>query len=672
MASREKVGTARPDLGLGGIRTCALEVGPELTVDGLSTIFEVFQNCVQKYPDNDCLGHRPIDKVTGEAGPFEFITYKQVFEKAINFGSGLAHLKLCPPNNYDGLVALGFYSKNRPEYIIGDFGCYSQSIVPVPLYDTLGADSVEYCVRQTELRCMLLSSAVLDNALQVASKGLLDTVILMDGHELDAGEIERLRGKASGAGCKLYTMGEIEEVGRANPQKWLLPSGNDTAFFCYTSGTTGDPKGAIVKHRGMISCLSGVRHYGMDMYPTDVHLSYLPLPHVFERGILLSVLYGGGAVGFYQGDTLKILEDIVALRPTIFPSVPRLLNRVYDKLQAGVEEAGGIKKWLFDRALAAKIEGLRHGSVTHPIWDRLVFKGVKSKIGFDRIRTIMTGSAPIAGHVLDFFRAVFGCEVHEGYGQTESSLTISFTTQKDYTVGHVGVPAPCNEIRLVDVPDMDYLCTDTKHNDGTACLGRGEICFRGTNMFGGYYRMEEKTAETVDKDGWCHTGDIGLWTEDGKLRIIDRKKNIFKLAQGEYIAIEKIENIIQRSSLIAQCFGYGDSLQNCLVAIVVPDPEVLEAKGLTAHDPKTKELIFQDMVKECKEGKLAGFEIPKAIYVEDTPFDLEKPASNGLPARNRLLTPTFKMQRPKGRDYYKDQTGIIDKLYEEVNSKAKL
>lgn len=659
-----------PSQGKGAIHVCAENIGPEVTIEGLGTIFEIFQNSTKLYGNKNALGWRPIDKKTGEAKPFQWMSYNQAYERAVNFGAGIKVLNLCPPNDSDGLVALGFYSKNCPEYILGDMGCYSQKITPLPMYDSLGPEAVEYCVNQAELKTLLVHSLVFENALRVAENGTLKNLIVIDGHECERFEQMCEQGKA--IGCKIYSMKEIEEIGKNKPQPLNLPGNQDVAFFCYTSGTTGDPKGGLITHGGLISCLTGVRHYGLDMQPTDVHLCYLPLPHVFERGVLLSVIYGGGAVGFFQGDTLKILDDIAALRPTVFPSVPRLLNRIYDKLQAGVAEAGGVKAWLFEKALAAKVENLRHGQIEHALWDRLVFKGVKAKIGFDRIRMIMTGSAPIAGHVLDFLRAVFGCQVYEGYGQTESSLCISFTTKGDYSTGHVGIPAPCNEVRLEDVPDMGYFCTDSKHNDGTPCDGRGEIVFRGPNVFRGYYRMEEKTKETIDKDGWVHTGDIGLFTKDGKLRIIDRKKNIFKLAQGEYVAIEKVENVIQRSPLIAQVFGYGDSLQNCLVAVLVPDQEYLETKGLKIDDPKTKQLMFEDMVKECKTAKLAGFEIPKAIHVEHVPFEIEKPATADMPARTKLLTPTFKMMRPKAKDYYKDSTGIIDKLYEEINSKAKL
>jgi len=372
------------------------------------------------------------------------------------------------------------------------------------------------------------------------------------------------------------------------------------------------------------------------------------------------------------------MEDVGALQPTIFVSVPRLLNRVYDKITQGVDEAGGLKAKLFHMALAAKAQGLKSGNLTHALWDRIVFGPLKAKVGLGRVRMVVTGSAPIAAHVIEFLRCVFGVPVLEGYGQTESSTCISFTDPDDFSSGHVGPPLACNEVRLVDVSEMGYLTSDSVHgadvksgNKGIPCLGRGEICFRGPNVFAGYYNMPEKTKSAIDEEGWCHTGDIGLWTLNGNLRIIDRKKNIFKLSQGEYVAAEKIENVMSRSSFVAMSFVYGDSLQSKLVAIVVPDQEYMEgwatkngfsAKSFTelCNDPGIVKTVLDDMTKQGKLAKLKGFEFPKAIYLESDPFSPE----------NGLLTPTFKLKRQGARDKYRTN---IDTLYTALGGmKAKL
>lgn len=179
-------------------------------------------------------------------------------------------------------------------------------------------------------------------------------------------------------------------------------------------------------------------------------------------------------------------------------------------------------------------------------------------MGLDQCKFIVTGSAPIASHVLDFLRICFSCKVIEGYGQTETSAVVSLTHPNDTTTGHVGMVHPACEVKLVSVPDMGYLVTDTIHgkdentgNPGIPCLGRGEICVRGDCVFKGYYKMEQQTAETLDKEGWCHTGDVGIWTTRGLLKIVDRKKNIFKLAQGEYIAPEKNRKRLWKKSIRA-------------------------------------------------------------------------------------------------------------------------
>ena len=450
------------------------------------------------------------------------------------------------------------------------------------------------------------------------------------------------------------------------------PGWDDLATICYTSGTTGQPKGVMLTHGNLLSDAGSVVYLGkkgriFDIRPDDVHISYLPLAHMFERIVMCFVLLNGAQIGFYSGDTAKLLEDIAVLRPTLFISVPRLLNRVFDKVTASVEAKGGISKMLFDMAYSSKKAGLANGHVTHWFWDALVFGAVRARLG-GRVRAIVTGSAPIGTDVMDFLRIAFACEVYEGYGQTESSAGSFITETGDLTAGHVGAPLPVNFVKLVDIPDMNYFSTDKPYP-------RGEVCYYGPNITKGYFNNEAKTREDIDADGWLHSGDVGMWDELGRLRIIDRKKNIFKLAQGEYVAPEKVENVYQKSKYVAQAYVHGDSLKASLVGIFVPDEETLipwcrqnniagDKLADVIANPAVTTMILADANASAKASGLKGFELCRRITLVATPFSVE----------NDILTPTFKLKRNVAKKVYQAQ---IDAMYaeldkEELEAKKKL
>eukprot|EP00956_Cyclotella_meneghiniana_P037965 scaffold147162_cov74-Cyclotella_meneghiniana.AAC.3 len=406
------------------------------------------------------------------------------------------------------------------------------------------------------------------------------------------------------------------------------------------------------------------------LLPTDRHISYLPLPHIFERVVMAQMLTAGASIAFFRGDPLLLLEDIVACRPTIIPMVPRVLNKIHDKIMAGMAAKGGLTEKMFQSALRAKTLGLQEGKLTHGLWDRILFHKIKKALGLDCLRLMVSGSAPLSPSVMTFFRCLLGVPVCEGYGQTEGSAAATISHPEDVaSVGHVGGPVDCVEVVLMDVPEMGYLSTDTSHH-GEPCRGRGEICIRGPNVFKGYYKDEEKTKEAIDEEGWLHSGDVGLWTMEGQLKIIDRKKNIFKLAQGEYVAAEKIENVLQQSLLIGQIFVHGDSYQTYLIAIIVPDEEPTRAwakQNLSVEEAnasfselcnneKLKSQILSEIKRLSKKSGLQGFETVKGIHLEPNVFTAEKD----------LVTPTFKLKRPQLRDYYAKE---IEALYGNPSSK---
>lgn len=531
------------------------------------------------------------------------------------------------------------------------------SLSTVPLYDTLGEEALTYIINQTEMKTCIATKDKAATLLTIKAEiPTLNLIVIMN--EVD----DEFISKAKSVGVDVLDITELEKEGSNSPAEPVLPKPEDVATVCYTSGTTGLPKGVVLTHFNMLSCVNGIMTLMKEKKFTalgkdDVHISYLPLAHVFERAIQQMVTHIGARIGFYQGDTLKLLEDVVELKPTFFPSVPRLFNRIYDKVWAGVKAKGGVAELLFNTAFKTKKANLAKGSVTHWLWDMLVFKNVRAKLG-GRVKMLFTGSAPISPEVIDFLRVCFSCDVFEGYGQTETAAGISVTWAGDTTSGHIGAPLPCCEIKLIDVPGMNYTSEDKP-------FPRGEICVKGNQIFREYFKLADKTAETLDADGWCHSGDVGMWDESGRLMIIDRVKNIFKLAQGEYIAPEKIENVYTKHELIAQAFVYGDSLQASLVGVIVPDVETFVPWAKKqGHDQPFAELCKNDEIKKKllsiiiahgKANDLKGFENVKAIHLESELFTVE----------NDILTPTFKLKRNDAKKKYIKQ---IEAMYAEVSS----
>jgi len=279
-------------------------------------------------------------------------------------------------------------------------------------------------------------------------------------------------------------------------------------------------------------------------------------------------------------------------------------------------------------------------------YNKMVFSKMKSKIG-GGMRAIMSGGAPLAPQIAEFLKVCFGCPVIVGYGLTETCAALTTTDYDDPHYRHCGPPVLCAELKLGDVPEMNYFT-----HSNPPC---GEIWARGPNISIGYYKDEARTKEDFDSDGWFHTGDVGRWNKDGTLSIIDRRKNIFKLSQGEYIAAENLEHIYGRSKFVAQIFVYGDSYTPFLVAVIVPEPVCLkewaEAKTIPfdpaslVQNPELKEAILQDFTNLHKENHLQGFEAIKDIIVSKTDFNPE----------NDLTTPTMKLKRPQLKKAFQDQ-----------------
>ncbi|KAM4621296.1 long-chain-fatty-acid--CoA ligase 1-like [Polymixia lowei] len=629
------------------------------------TMYEFFLRGVRVSNNGPCLGSRKPTQ------PYEWMTYRQVLERAENLGSAFlhrGHSKYTDPH-------IGIFAQNRPEWTISELACYTYSLVSVPLYDTLGTEAISYIIDRATISTIVCDVAgkadlVLDCVKD--REHSVRTIVLMEAPSTE------LVTRGSLAGIHILSLQDMEAIGKANHHQPVPPQPEDMALICFTSGTTGNPKGAMLSHGNVVSNCSAfismtescaqttsedvmmsflplahmferVVEVSCGLTASDVHISYLPLAHMFERVVEGVMLVHGARIGYFQGDIRLLMDDLATLKPTVFPVVPRLLNRMFDKIFGQANTS--VKRWLLGFAYRRKEAEMMNGIVRRDsIWDRLIFNKVQASLG-GRVRLMITGAAPISPTVLTFLRAALGCQFYEGYGQTECTAGCTMTMPGDWSAGHVGAPLPCNSVKLVDVTEMNYL----------AANGEGEVCVKGPNVFQGYLKDPEKTEETIDADGWVHTGDIGKWLPNGTLKIVDRKKHIFKLAQGEYIAPEKIENIYTRSDALAQVFVHGDSLQACLVAVVIPDPDFLSGwvkktlglEGSYLELCATKEVkaaILEDMVRLGKEGGLKSFEQVKAVWVHTELFSVQ----------NGLLTPTLKAKRAELRQHFRAQ---IDELY---------
>lgn len=611
--------------------------------DGVKTLHDLWESTCSRHSDEECLGTRDVAP-DGTPGAYRWMTYAKLHERRAACSSGYVALGLKPGDH------VGMYSVNTAEWCVLDSAMTRNAMVSVPLYDTLGPDAVRFICNHAELAAVCVSHACLPVMLRCLAECPTVKLLVVYAH---GGK--PLPPIPSGAGhrCEVVTIEQLEAEGRRRPVAPVPPREEAMATICYTSGTTGDPKGVMLTHRNLISNAAAYAD-DLDLGPGDVHVSYLPLAHIYERVTMLVCLFAGAKAGFFRGDVLGLLDDIAELKPTVFCSVPRLWNRIYDKVHAGIREGGFVKQKMFAIAYAAKKKALEEGRPPPAIWEKIVFSKLRDKLG-GRVRYMSTGSAPISAQVMEFLRVCFGGTVFEGYGMTESACVISKTHEGDFSCGHVGSPVPCCEIKLESVSEMNYTTSDRPYP-------RGEVCVRGPSVFKGYYKAQDKTDEVIDNEGWLHTGDIGLWLPGGRLKIIDRKKNIFKLAQGEYVAPEKIENVYARSKFVAQSFVHGDSLMPSLVAVVVPDEEVLlpwaaksghpaggDFKRLCA-DPAVAKMVHQSMLAVGEGAGLKGFEQVKAVHLHPELFSVE----------NGLFTPTFKLKRPQARAAFQAD---IDRMY---------
>ncbi|PIC40552.1 hypothetical protein B9Z55_011853 [Caenorhabditis nigoni] len=612
----------------------------------VATIHDVFLKGKKESKGGACVGTRA--SATSE---YDFLSYDEVHDKAQKLSMALIHEFGLKPGN---TTNIGIYARNSPQWLISALACIEQSMVVVPLYDTLGAEAASFIVSQAEIEVVIVDNfkkaeCLIQNRDKVPT---LKHVIVIDSAEL-------VEGMTTFDTIRVESFDNAITLGSQYEFTNNLPKPEDTYIICYTSGTTGTPKGVMLTHENIVANISGFLKILFAFQPsmidaTQVHISYLPLSHMMEQLTHWTLLGFGSKIGYFRGSIQGLTDDIKSLKPTVFPVVPRLLNRLYDAITSKVQQQGFMAKLVYNIAFARKLKQVRAGKVGRDtIWDRLVFRKIQEQIG-GKVDLMVTGSAPISSTVLETCRVTLGATIVEGYGQTECTALATFTWMGDPSTGHCGASAPCALVKLGDVPDLNYYAKD----------GKGEIRIKGPCVTKGYYKDPERTAELFDEEGFLQTGDIGEMLPNGTIRIIDRKKHIFKLAQGEYVAPEKIEQVYIRTPVAQQVYVDGDSLERWLIAVVVPEPDVImewnEKQGVGSRtieeicqDEKAKEFVLSELHAIGKANKLNSIEQVKKVILTSDAFTVE----------NGLLTPTLKAKRPQLRLKYKDGMAKVYKQF---------
>ena len=634
---------------------------------------------MKKFKDRPCLGRRLKIGENEKGEPiyenkYTYFSFNEVYNMCVKFAKNLHEKKeeLIYKDTFNNLNfnLIGIFAKNCTEWVVSDLGCQMDKITTATLYATLGQEAFKFICDQTKIKTIMVSPDLVEmlcklknkfNLTQLTSAILFDLTTNCDSEK----KLEELR--KAGFTAYSFTKDFIKENDKVSDNELEISEPDTIMTICYTSGTTGDPKGVMLSQRNLMSVLETVI-IGGDI-PVDeygAHISFLPLAHIFERMVISGFMGVAGKVGFISGSVkTTLMDDIRYFGPTLLFTVPKVLQNIRNNVFEEFKKLPGWQKKLAFLAYETKLRNYKkYGIITHAIYDRIIFNKVREKFG-NRIRTVLCASAPLRKELADDFKVFLGVPVVEGMGMTEvagSPFCTNFNDLTNFTAGGVNGGA---RMILKSVPELGYTIHDVI--DGVNCPA-GEICLKGPVVFHGYYKNDEETKKAFDENGYFHTGDVGrLFPNLGNgLKIVDRVKEIFKLSQGEYIIPAKLESVYNGSIYIQQIMIYGNSEMNNIIGIVVPDKKkCAEALNITEEEllkdeenPQMIKLIVEDLDRLAKEANFNGLEKVHYILLNYEGFTIE----------NNCLTPTMKIIRKKVEIKFKKR---IDKLYEIISNQKK-
>ncbi len=572
--------------------------------------FDLLSHQLRKYPQPDCLAAKVNNNWVKHST-------QDVQDKANQISLGLRKLGI----KKDDKVAI--ISFNRPEWVLVDFGIQQLGAVSVPMYPTITVEDYRFIFNDAGVSVVFVADSALYNKVSAATAGMSSIQGIYT--------FDQVQGASHWS--EVAQLGEHDDPEELEPLKAAVAP-DDILTLIYTSGTTGNPKGVMLTHNNLVSNLLGAMPY-VPVDHTHRALSFLPLSHVFERMLLYLYFYAGVSI-YYAESIEKVADNLREVQPHVFATVPRLLEKVYDKIVAKGMELTGIKRKLFFWALEL---GLKYDTQANQGWlyeqqlklaNKIIFNKWREALG-GNVRAVVSGGAALQPRLARVFWAA-QIRVMEGYGLTETSPVIAVNRwePENNMIGTVG-------------PAIDGVEVKISPEDG-------EILTRGPHIMKGYYKQPELTAEIIDRDGWLHTGDIGEIIGGKYLKITDRKKEMLKTSGGKYIAPQMIENKLKESVLIEQTMVVGDG-QKYAAALIVPSfaglQDYCQFKGITYttdEDMITKPEILEKFQREIDKAneQLAQFETIKKFKLLPKLWTIESgELTPKLSVKRRIITARY-------------------------------
>ena len=583
--------------------------------------FDILENLKSKYEKNDLL-------VAKKDGEWTYYNVTEYYEFARKFALGLLSM------GFKKGQKIATVSNNRPEWNFVDMGMSMIGVIHVPIYPTIGDDEYKYILEHSDARILIVSDTVLYNRLKVIANQIESIENIYTFNFIDGAR----------SWTEISELGETKKVTLEETFKKQKDSvtAEDIASIIYTSGTTGFPKGVMLSHLNFTSNLEGVFNL-FPLNPGDRILSFLPLCHVFER--IANYLFQSKACTIYYAENLgTIAQNLKEVKANAFATVPRVIERIYDKIVSKGEDLSGIKKTIFFWALKLG-ENYPVNGKHSPFYNlklklarKLVFSKWLDAFGGE-VKFIISGGAALQSRLSRLFFAA-GIPLMEGYGLTETSPVIAVNHRSspgNLMIGTVGPVLFNEEVRIDD---------------------DGEILVRGNNIMVGYYKDVITTKEVIDKDKWLHTGDIGTLINGKFLKITDRKKEMFKLSNGKYIAPQVIENLLKESIFIEQAMVVGDN-EKYASALISPNFDHLH---LWAHEHKIHFRDNKQLVNSSKVLVQFQKEVSKVNRLTGKHEEINRFRIVCEPwaAASGELSPTLKLRR---RVLYKKYGKIIREIY---------